>query len=47
MEAFATMTPLGRMGLPSDIAKTALFLACDQSSFVTGAQITVDGGIAL
>lgn len=36
--------PIGRVGEPEDIAKTALFLAADVSSFITGTQIVVDGG---
>ena len=36
--------PIGRVGEPEDIAKTALFLAADVASFITGAQIVVDGG---
>lgn len=36
--------PLGRFGTPEDYAKVALFLASDQSSFVTGHTIPVDGG---
>jgi len=36
--------PLGRVGEPEDIAKCALFLASDESSFISGAQIVVDGG---
>jgi NAD(P)-dependent dehydrogenase (short-subunit alcohol dehydrogenase family) len=38
--------PLGRIGKPSDIAYCALYLASDESSWVTGANISVDGGIA-
>ena len=38
--------PIGRMGLPEDIAKAAVFLASDDSSFVTGIEMFVDGGIA-
>lgn len=37
-------TPLRRMGKPEEIAKAALFLACDESSFVTGTPLIVDGG---
>ncbi len=42
--AFERGTPLGMIGQPSDIAKAALFLASDQSPWVTGAEIVVDGG---
>ena len=36
--------PMGRMGAPEEIAKAALFLASDDSSFVTGIELFVDGG---
>lgn len=36
--------PLGRLGLPSEIARTVLFLASDEASFITGAILPVDGG---
>jgi NAD(P)-dependent dehydrogenase (short-subunit alcohol dehydrogenase family) len=36
--------PMGRMGFPEEIAKAALFLASDDSSFVTGIELFVDGG---
>jgi len=38
-------TPLGRMGLPEDIAAGILYLASDESSFVTGAELVIDGGM--
>jgi len=37
-------TPMGRMGRPEEVAKCALFLASDESSFVTGTALVVDGG---
>lgn len=37
-------TPLGHVGVPEDVARVALFLASDDSRFVTGANIIVDGG---
>jgi NAD(P)-dependent dehydrogenase (short-subunit alcohol dehydrogenase family) len=36
--------PMGRFGRPEEVAQTALFLACDTSSFVTGTAVVVDGG---
>jgi NAD(P)-dependent dehydrogenase (short-subunit alcohol dehydrogenase family) len=36
-----------RLGLPSDIAKAAVFLATDDASYITGQVITVDGGLSL
>ena len=36
--------PLGRFGLPRDVANACLFLASDQSSFITGVNLPVDGG---
>lgn len=41
----AANTPLGRVGVPADVAAAVLFLVSDESSFVTGAEIAIDGGI--
>jgi NAD(P)-dependent dehydrogenase (short-subunit alcohol dehydrogenase family) len=45
-KAFTSMVPLGRFGRAEEIAGPALFLASDDSSFVTGIELTVDGGLA-
>jgi NAD(P)-dependent dehydrogenase (short-subunit alcohol dehydrogenase family) len=37
--------PMGRLGQASELAKAALFLASDDSSFMTGSALVVDGGI--
>jgi NAD(P)-dependent dehydrogenase (short-subunit alcohol dehydrogenase family) len=40
------MTPLGRLGLPGELAAGAYFLASDESSYVTGIDLPIDGGLA-
>ena len=46
-EALKEETPLNRIGTPLDIAKTAYFLASEDSSFITGQIIGVNGGILI
>ncbi|WP_085709858.1 MULTISPECIES: SDR family NAD(P)-dependent oxidoreductase [unclassified Pseudomonas] len=45
-DQLASVVPIGRLGEPSEIAKAALFLASDDSSFVNGIELFVDGGTA-
>jgi NAD(P)-dependent dehydrogenase (short-subunit alcohol dehydrogenase family) len=44
-EVFSSVQAIARAGLPEDIARTALWLASDESSFVNGAAISVDGAV--
>lgn len=44
IKAYNKMSPLGRLGRPVDIANMALYLASDESAYVTGADMLVDGG---
>ena len=46
-QSSGSSNPLGRSGLPQDIAQAALFLASDAAGFITGTHITVDGGLTI
>jgi NAD(P)-dependent dehydrogenase (short-subunit alcohol dehydrogenase family) len=46
LQKLARQIPLGRIGRPEDVAYAVLYLASDESAFVTGAEIRVDGGIS-
>jgi NAD(P)-dependent dehydrogenase (short-subunit alcohol dehydrogenase family) len=46
LKTLSTIVPLGRLGAPDEIARAVVFLACDDSSFVTGTELFVDGGFA-
>jgi NAD(P)-dependent dehydrogenase (short-subunit alcohol dehydrogenase family) len=43
-QAYGARLPLGRVGVPDDIARVALFCASDLSSFMTGSTLPVDAG---
>jgi 3-oxoacyl-[acyl-carrier protein] reductase len=47
LDGFAKQTMLGRLGQPHEIANAALFLASEESSYVTGQTLNVNGGMRL
>jgi len=47
IEAAVDRTPLGRLGRPEEVAALATFLASDESAWITGAVIPIDGGLTL
>src|SRR6266850_1403753 len=46
LKMISNNVPLGRLGTPDEIAKAVVFLASDDASYVTGAELFVDGGFA-
>ncbi len=44
LEAIVARHPMGRLGEPEEIARGIVFLASDDSSFMTGAELVIDGG---
>jgi NAD(P)-dependent dehydrogenase (short-subunit alcohol dehydrogenase family) len=44
-EQIKNLVPIGRLGTPWELAKAAVFLACDESSFIVGTELQVDGGV--
>jgi NAD(P)-dependent dehydrogenase (short-subunit alcohol dehydrogenase family) len=46
LRTISTSVPLGRLGTPDEVAKAVVFLASDNSSYITGAELFVDGGFA-
>ena len=46
LKMISTAVPLGRLGKPDEIANAVVFLASDEASYITGAELFVDGGFA-
>lgn len=47
IDSYSKAIPLSRMGLPEDVANLCIFLASDQSSYITGQTINIDGGLIM
>jgi 3alpha(or 20beta)-hydroxysteroid dehydrogenase len=47
LESLLKGIPIGRVGTSEEIAKAALFLASDESSYIIGAELVVDGGLTI
>jgi 3(or 17)beta-hydroxysteroid dehydrogenase len=45
IRSIARQVPLGRMGTPEDVANAIVYFASDESAYVTGAELHIDGGI--
>jgi NAD(P)-dependent dehydrogenase (short-subunit alcohol dehydrogenase family) len=45
INAISVNIPLGHMGEPIDVAYAVLYLGCDESKYITGIELTIDGGI--
>jgi NAD(P)-dependent dehydrogenase (short-subunit alcohol dehydrogenase family) len=46
MSGIAATIPLSRLGTPDDLGKAAVFLASDDSAYITGFEMEVDGGVS-
>ena len=46
-QAFVERQPMGRLGLPEEIAELAVYLASDAAQFITGQAVVIDGGLTL